>query len=127
MAKLKFNTYYMNIKNKYPNIGLQNLNSHFKQYSLNEEDGDTQVIFQNIKSHLLDFIEEAECIVGCVAWITDTDIIDALKKKKYLSLIVQKDPKYSQNMRADRGRFTTCCWKCAKTKTRGEEILVGQL
>lgn len=49
-----------------------------------------EVYFKNIKDVLCDKIKQAELIVGCVAWLTDTDILKALAKTR-ASIIVQKE------------------------------------
>jgi phosphatidylserine/phosphatidylglycerophosphate/cardiolipin synthase-like enzyme len=50
-----------------------------------------KVYFRNLKDHLIRHIEEAEAVVGCVAWITNHDIIDALAKKKVAMIAIQKE------------------------------------
>jgi hypothetical protein len=54
-------------------------------------DGKTQVFFKNIEGHLIRFINESEVILGCVAWLTSQPILEALSKKKGVSIIVQKE------------------------------------
>jgi hypothetical protein len=60
-------------------------------------DDDITVFFNDIKTNLLEFIEDAECLLGCVAWLTDYDILDALRDKPAVSIIVNKTNK----LRAD--------------------------
>lgn len=97
---------------------MKNLNNNFKQYEVNAESRGARLIFSDIKKHLLDFIEEAECVVGCVAWITDKDIIDALSKKRCISIIVQKEPLYHQESRT---------WLNKASKGKGEKIKANML
>jgi len=47
--------------------------------------------FTSIKTRLIEHIEEAEIVVGCVAWLTDFDVLRALSQKKHASLVVQKE------------------------------------
>ncbi len=48
------------------------------------------VYFRDLKSRLLDHIEETDAIIGAVAWITDLDILNALAKRQTL-LVIQKE------------------------------------
>ena len=54
-------------------------------------DGRTLVYFKNLEDHLVRFIQEADVVVGCVAWVTSEPILKALAKKKGVSLVVQKE------------------------------------
>lgn len=49
------------------------------------------VYFRNLREHLLDYIERAEYILGCCAWVTDMQILTALGRKKGVSILVQKE------------------------------------
>lgn len=51
---------------------------------------EVEVIFKKIKQRLIDEINGADIIVGCVAWLTDFDILDSLSKKS-VSIILQKE------------------------------------
>ena len=46
---------------------------------------------KNLEDHLIRFIQEADVVVGCVAWVTSEPILKALAKKKGVSLVVQKE------------------------------------
>lgn len=48
------------------------------------------VHFKNIKDELIKFIRESEHILGCIAWLTDPEILDALSTIS-CSLFVQKE------------------------------------
>lgn len=48
------------------------------------------VYFRDIKTPLIDFISKHKMIVGCVAWLTDIDILEALKNIS-CALVVQKE------------------------------------
>jgi len=50
-----------------------------------------QVFFRNIKEHLIKEINKADAVIGCVAWLTDSDILNALSKKANVCIIVQKE------------------------------------
>ncbi len=49
----------------------------------------TEVVFRNIEERLIKFIGDADIIVGCVAWLTSRRVLEALRKKHAVSLIVQ--------------------------------------
>lgn len=49
------------------------------------------VFFRNLTDRLIGFIDEAECVVGCVAWLTNKRILDALARKRGVSIVVQKE------------------------------------
>lgn len=49
------------------------------------------VYFKNLEQHLVRHILEADYVVGCVAWLTHPDILDALATTKGVSIIVQKE------------------------------------
>jgi hypothetical protein len=76
------------------------LNKEFSQYNHNGGSDLVEVYFQDIKKQLEFFIDEAEYIVGCVAWITDKDILDFLSAKRGVSLIVQKDVQWKPTWKA---------------------------
>ncbi len=63
----------------------------FQDYSTSSNDGKTTVYFRNIESQLIKHIDEADYIVGCVAWLTSFPILKALSKKSGVSIIVQKE------------------------------------
>lgn len=60
-------------------------------YSTTGDDGKTLVFFKNLEDHLIDFIQEADVILGCIAWVTSEPILKALSQKKGVSIIVQKE------------------------------------
>lgn len=76
------------------------LNKEFARYNHNGGSEFVEVYFQNIKKQLELFIDEADCIVGCVAWITDEDVLKFLSAKRGVSLVVQKENKSKANWSA---------------------------
>lgn len=52
--------------------------------------GGTEVVFRKILPKILELIQEADFVFGCVAWLTHPDILDALAKKS-VCIIVQKE------------------------------------
>lgn len=59
-----------------------------KDYSMTA--GNVSVHFRDLSSFLVKYIEAADAVVGCVAWLTHKDILSALSKKR-CSIIVQKE------------------------------------
>ena len=55
------------------------------------EDGDLRLYLRKIKSALLGHIGDADAVLGCVAWLTDPDILVALASKRVVSILVQKE------------------------------------
>jgi hypothetical protein len=53
-------------------------------------DARCEVVFSNIKQALLTEIRKAKRVYGCMAWMTDFDVIDALAQKEEVSVIVHK-------------------------------------
>lgn len=47
--------------------------------------------FRDLLSPLLRYIEEADAVVGCVAWLTNLQVLSALASKQAASIIVQKE------------------------------------
>lgn len=52
---------------------------------------DTQVLFRNLQDKLIEQIDEATAVFGCVAWLTNRPILDALTKKRAVGIVVQKE------------------------------------
>lgn len=58
------------------------------KYNLNElvddnnscKSNNIEVVFRDIKSRLISLIEESDIVLGAVAWLTDKDILESLKK-----------------------------------------------
>ena len=53
--------------------------------------GNTTVYFRDLESHLISHINNADAVIGCVAWLTSKTIIEALSHKNPVSLVVQKE------------------------------------
>lgn len=47
--------------------------------------------FKNWKNALLKCIEQADYVIGCVAWFTDNEILAKLKEKNGVCVLVQKE------------------------------------
>ncbi len=90
------------------------------------EDGKIKVYFRDIKQHLIQHINEAYGVVGCIAWLTDWDILDAMSLKEIASIIVQKEdflrPDYGakSNWKKDlRSRYDKINFSMWKTDIKG--------
>lgn len=49
-----------------------------------------EVFFRDLEKHLIQAITQADCIIGAIAWLTNSAVLDALSQKKVL-LVVQKE------------------------------------
>lgn len=68
-----------------------NFKVNFSDNSVIQKDKDVSVFFRNISYHLIDEIKKADIVVGCIAWLTDPQILEALSEKSAVSIIVQKE------------------------------------
>lgn len=50
-----------------------------------------QVVFHNHKDDLIELIGRYQIVLGCVAWLTDYDVLDALAQKLLVQIVVQKE------------------------------------
>ena len=71
-------------------------------YSTLGEDQRTHVYFKNIEKHLIDHIKDSEVVIGCVAWLTNEQILKALAQKRGVSLILQKEDFLRPDISLDR-------------------------
>lgn len=67
-----------------------NVGRPLQDYSVFESKG-TSVYFRNLVSHLSKYIEDADIVVGCIAWLTHPAILELLATKQGVSIIVQKE------------------------------------
>jgi phosphatidylserine/phosphatidylglycerophosphate/cardiolipin synthase-like enzyme len=51
----------------------------------------TSVYFRNLEARLIAHIQLAQEVVGCVAWMTNPRILEALRRKAGVSIVVQKE------------------------------------
>ena len=56
-----------------------------------EDTANVRVIFRRHKEELLKYINKYDSVMGCIAWLTDNDILQALATKEFVSIIVQKE------------------------------------
>lgn len=49
------------------------------------------VHFDQLQARLIEYIHQADAVVGCVAWLTSETILSALSEKAMVSLLIQKE------------------------------------
>lgn len=62
--------------------------------------GAVRAHFRDLERHLARYVDDADVVVGCVAWLTNEAILRALARKRWVSLVVQKE----DFLRPDAGR-----------------------
>jgi hypothetical protein len=62
-----------------------------QQWDTSYPDERVAVYFRNIKRHLISHIRKADYVFGCVAWLTDDEILVELSQKKGVCILVQKE------------------------------------
>ena len=60
-------------------------------HSTRSLDGSVRLILRNLEMALVEMIEEADYVVGCVAWLTSEPILRALAEIKGTQIVVQKE------------------------------------
>jgi hypothetical protein len=53
--------------------------------------GKTEIFFRNLEENLIQQINQADIVVGCVAWLTNENILKALAQKASVNIVVQKE------------------------------------
>ena len=54
-------------------------------------DKQIEVYFKNIENHIIQKIKKYNNVVGCVAWLTNSNILNELSKKKSVIIIIQEE------------------------------------
>jgi len=60
-------------------------------YGVVSDDGNVEVVLRDIPRALIGLMRQYPAAVGCVAWLTHFDILDALARLKAVSVVVQKE------------------------------------
>jgi hypothetical protein len=68
-----------------PDVSLQNTDHSTRG------NADTEVLFRNLTEKLIEQINAADAVFGCVAWLTSIPVLEALATKKAVGIIVQKE------------------------------------
>lgn len=64
-----------------------------EDYSVSSKNKEIKVYFRNLEQHLIQHIMEANIVVGCVAWLTNQKILEALNTRLGVALIINKKNK----------------------------------
>ena len=59
--------------------------------SVSASNCDITAIFRHHKEYLLDLINTYPYVCGCVAWLTDSEILAAMAQMEHVSIVVQKE------------------------------------
>jgi hypothetical protein len=100
-------------KPKYEHVDLNNSSTElsngqvFKLETHCHKTSNVTAFFRPIKPHLLECIQNADKIYGCIAWLTDSDILDALSKKQCAFVVNKEEFIYPKN-----------CWDTLKRKLK---------
>jgi hypothetical protein len=63
---------------------------HDTDYSIRKS-ADVEIFFRNLTETLVEQINAADAVFGCVAWLTSLPILEALSKKRAVGIVVQKE------------------------------------
>jgi phosphatidylserine/phosphatidylglycerophosphate/cardiolipin synthase-like enzyme len=77
--------------NDFQLVNVEGDTTSIEDNSTKTKDEKIKVFFRQIKSNLIKEIKKSDIIVGCVAWLTDPDILEAMSKLKGVSIVVQKE------------------------------------
>lgn len=64
---------------------------NLEDYSCSSSDVNISVFFRNIEYELINKIESADAVFGCIAWLTNYKILESLSKIHHVSIVVQKE------------------------------------
>lgn len=67
-----------------------------------------QPYFENLEENLIAHIEKSTYIIGCVAWLTNRNIIEALENIKGVKIIINKEEYISSKMQSGQ-KFSNKC------------------
>lgn len=67
-----------------------------------------QPFFENLEEHLVEYIEKSSYIIGCVAWLTNPNIIEALENSKGVKIIINKEEYLNSSMEIGKKFFYKC-------------------
>ena len=60
---------------------------------------DVEVHFRNLEETLIQEINKADIVVGCIAWITSPKILEALASKTVCLIVDRKTPRMNQQIK----------------------------
>lgn len=64
--------------------------------------------FDRLEEHLIAYIEKSSYVIGCVAWLTNNNIINALEDKKGIKIIINKEEYISSKMESGQKFYYKC-------------------
>lgn len=67
-----------------------------------------QPYFEKLEEHLIGYIEKSSYVVGCVAWLTNQNIIEALENIKGAKIIINKEEYLNPKMEKGQQFFYRC-------------------
>ena len=67
-----------------------------------------QPYFEKLEEHLIGYIEKSPYVIGCVAWLTNKNIIEALENIKGVKIIINKEEYLNSNMKIGRKFYYKC-------------------
>lgn len=67
-----------------------------------------QPYFEKIEEHLIEYINKSTYVIGCVAWLTNNNIIEALENIKGVKIIINKEEYLNSNMEIGQKFFYKC-------------------
>lgn len=88
---------------------LRGLQSHHRDYGIEAKPEYIRAHFKNLEETLIDYIEPADIVVGCAAWLTSRAVLEALAQKSGVSIVVQKE----DFLRPDDYSYRNNTWKAA--------------
>lgn len=62
----------------------------FQDYHITAN-AEVKVYFRDLEQHLISNIQKYPCVIGCVAWMTNKQILKALANLEFVSIVVQKE------------------------------------
>lgn len=77
-----------------------------------------EVAFDNLERRMVQFIESAPVIVGCMAWLTNGRVLDALGTRYAASILIQKE----DFLRPDAGNWSEKRIKAQYSKIKGIDM-----
>lgn len=80
----------MNLNNIQPGSDGSDPTTANRDNSIDTVDGSASVYFRNLVPSLVSHIDQADVVLGCVAWLTHPEVLDALIGKE-TAIVVQKE------------------------------------
>ena len=82
---------FMNLNSIKINCDVPNEPLEQDDFSLIGDDKDIEIYFKNIERQIINKIKKYDNVVGCIAWLTNENILVELAKKKSVLIIVQEE------------------------------------